>query len=327
MEIKDELRVATVQFNANPRDKSLNLGNMKAFIKQASKQGCDLISFPEICITGYNFILYTEDKQELLDIAEFVPNGDSTVQIQEFAREFNIVILFGLLEKNEEEQLYNTYVCVSPEGFVQKYRKIHAFENSHLSQGNDFPIFDLFGWKCGTLICFDNNLPENTRAYALNGCELLFAPHQTGGFDMEVAGMGRIDISLWNEKEKNKESLEREFSGPKGREWLLKWLPSRAYDNGIFYVFSNGVGLDHDELRTGNAMIIDPNGIILSESKSIDSDMVIANIKKSSLKNTLGKMHMKTRNPELYTILTKKFEGKIDSRKARNELTKNSTIR
>ena len=92
MEIKDELRVATVQFNSDPRDKSLNLGNMKKFIEQASAQGCDIISFPEICITGYNFILYTEDKQELLDIAEFVPDGDSTVQIQKFAKEFNIVI-------------------------------------------------------------------------------------------------------------------------------------------------------------------------------------------------------------------------------------------
>ncbi|PCJ58825.1 MAG: acyltransferase [Planctomycetota bacterium] len=326
MSIKNELSIATVQFNADQENKEINLTKMKTFIESASKQGCDVISFPEICITGYNFILYTEEKDDLLKIAEVVPEGNSTKEIQKLSKEFNIVILFGLLEKTAENELFNTFVCVTPDGYLQKYRKIHAFENSFMSQGSEFPIFDLFGWKCGILICFDNNLPENTRAYALNGCDLLFAPHQTGGFDVEVAGMGRIDTKLWENKSSCEKELSKEFSGPKGREWILKWLPSRAYDNGMFHVFSNGVGLDYDELRTGNAMIIDPNGIVLSESASIDSDMAIAKINKDSLNGTLGRMHMKTRNPELYADLVKEFDGKMDSRSARNELTKNSNI-
>ena len=40
----------------------------------------------------------------------------------------------------------------------------------------------------------------------------------------------------------------------------MRWLPARAHDNGIFLVFSNGVGVDDDEVRTGNAMVIDPYG-------------------------------------------------------------------
>jgi N-carbamoylputrescine amidase len=326
MKNKTELSIASVQFNSDPKDKVQNLKNMKIFVESASKQGCDIICFPEICITGYNFILYTEKKQELLNIAEMVPDGDSTKQIQELSQKFNIVILFGLLEKTKRNELFNTYVCVTPEGCLQKYRKIHAFENSYMSQGNEFPVFELFGWKCGILICFDNNLPENTRVYALKGCEILFAPHQTGGFDVEIAGMGRIDTQLWKNKDCCKKELYNEFNGPKGREWILKWLPSRAYDNGMFHIFSNGVGLDHDEVRTGNAMIIDPNGIIAGESRSIDSDMVVSKINKDSLKGTLGRMHMKTRNPELYSILVKESEDRMDSRSARNELTKNSEI-
>ena len=38
----------------------------------------------------------------------------------------------------------------------------------------------------------------------------------------------------------------------------MRWLPSRAHDNGLFLIFSNGVGVDDDEIRTGNAMILDP---------------------------------------------------------------------
>jgi N-carbamoylputrescine amidase len=326
MKNKNELLIATVQFNADPKNKVQNLENIKTFVESASKQGCDIISFPEICITGYNFILYTKEKQELLDIAEIVPDGDSTRYIQNLSSEFNIVILFGLLEKTIDNKLFNTYVCLTPDGFLHKYHKIHAFENSFMSQGNEFPVFDLFGWKCGILICFDNNLPENTLVYALQGCELLFAPHQTGAFDIEVAGMGRIDTQLWKNRKENKKELNSEFSGPKGREWLLRWFPSRAYDTGMFHIFSNGVGIDHDEVRTGNAMIIDPNGIIVNESRSVDSDIVVSNINKESLKGTLGRMHMKTRNPELYSLLVKDTDKRLDTRSARNELTKNSEI-
>ena len=47
----------------------------------------------------------------------------------------------------------------------------------------------------------------------------------------------------------------------------MRWLPSRAHDNGLFLIFSNGVGADDDEVRTGNAMILDPYGRILAESR------------------------------------------------------------
>ena len=46
----------------------------------------------------------------------------------------------------------------------------------------------------------------------------------------------------------------------------MRWLPSRAHDNGLFLIFSNGVGVDDDEIRTGNAMILDPYGRILAET-------------------------------------------------------------
>jgi predicted amidohydrolase len=43
----------------------------------------------------------------------------------------------------------------------------------------------------------------------------------------------------------------------------MRWLPARAHDNGLFLLFSNGVGADDDEVRTGNAMILDPYGRII----------------------------------------------------------------
>lgn len=325
MTAKNPLTVAAVQFNAAEFDKKHNLDQMEAMVADASSRGVDVVSFPEICITGYNWILYTDDAETLFSVAESIPDGPSTERVIEMAARHNIAVLFGLLEK-DGDRLYDSYVAVRPDGSHERYRKIHAFENSRMSQGAEHTVFDLFGWRCSILICFDNNLPENPRVCALKGCEILFAPHQTGGFDVEVVGMGRIDPELWNRREGNPEALRKEFQGPKGREWIVKWLPSRAYDNGIFTIFSNGVGFDHDEVRTGNAMVLDPNGIILAESTAVDSDMVVAELRREALEGTLGRMHTKTRTPSLYGDLVRESDDAIGTRQARNELTKHSRI-
>ena len=78
--------------------------------------------------------------------------------------------------------------------------------------------------------------------------------------------MGLIDPALWHNRHENPEAIEAEFRGPKGRAWLMRWLPARAHDNGLFLLFSNGVGFDDGEVRTGNAMILDPYGEILAET-------------------------------------------------------------
>ncbi len=325
LERKKVLKIAAVQMNSHETDKATNLGTIGRLSELAATKGADIISFPEICLTGYNFILYTKSKEKLLSVAEEIPGGKSFRRIREMSGSLRISILYGFLEK-EGGALFNTYAAVRPDGTFEKYHKIHAFENSFISQGAEFRTFDLHGWKCGTLVCYDNNIPENSRAYMLKGCELLFSPHQTGGFDMDVAGMGRIDVKLWSNRKKDPSALRRECMGPKGREWIVKWFPSRSYDNGFYSVFTNGVGLDHDEVRTGNAMIVDPNGCIIAESRSTDTDMVLAEISKDKLEGTLARLHNKTRRPELYAEISKKRAGLTDTRSARNTMTRHSRI-
>lgn len=116
--------------------------------------------------------------------------------------------------------------------------------------------------------------------------------------------MGRVDRTLWDNRHANPQAIEAEFRGRKGRGWLLRWLPTRAHDNGMFLVFSNGVGVDDDEVRTGNAMIIDPYGRILAETWKADDDMVVAELDASLIPRSTGKRWIKTRRPELYGLLT-----------------------
>ena len=99
-------------------------------------------------------------------------------------------------------------------------------------------------------------------------------------------------------------AIEREFRGDKGRGWLMRWLPSRAHDNGLFLIFSNGVGVDDDEIRTGNAMILDPYGRILAETWQAGDAMVIADLDAGLLVDATGRKWIRARRPELYTPLT-----------------------
>jgi hypothetical protein len=135
--------------------------------------------------------------------------------------------------------------------------------------------------------------------------EVLLAPHQTGGFPIRYAGMGVIDRRLWDRRRRSPDALRREFQGSKGREWLMRWLPSRAYDNGCYLVFSNGVGPDGDQVRTGNAMILDPHGRVMTESRALGDDVVIADLDPSPLAHNLGRSHLQTRRPELCLPLVK----------------------
>src|SRR5207245_107911 len=81
----------------------------------------------------------------------------------------------------------------------------------------------------GVLICYDNNIVENARATALLGAEILLAPHQTGGCNsLSPRGMKPIDPAVWARRHDDPAACEAELCGPKGRAWLMRWLPSRA---------------------------------------------------------------------------------------------------
>lgn len=85
---------------------------------------------------------------------------------------------------------------------------------------------------------------------------------------------------------------------------ICRWLPARAHDNGLFILFSNGVGADDDEVRTGNAMILDPYGRIINETWAAEDFMVTADLDLSLLAMSTGRRWIHGRRPDLYHILT-----------------------
>ncbi len=300
-----DLRVAAVQLEHAPGDKDANMAKVRSFTQQAAAQGVELIVFPECCISGY-WHLRKLSREQLAALAEPVFDGPSSQALGELAAQYGMTVGAGLVEVTADDTLYNTYVVAMPNGEMQRHRKLHTFISEYMESGSEFTVFDTpHGCRAGVLTCYDNNLGENVRITALNGAEILLAPHQTGGCDSpDPHTMGLVDKAKWQNRDRDPEAIEEELRGPKGRGWLMRWLPTRAHDNGIFLIFSNGVGVDDNEIRTGNAMILDPYGRILAETWKAGDDMVIADLDGSLLEHNTGKRWLKTRRPDLYGPLT-----------------------
>ncbi|UFH54730.1 nitrilase family protein [Spirosoma sp. KNUC1025] len=298
------LKIATAQFENASGNKAYNLQVINRLAAQAAQQGAQVIAFHECSITGYTFARHLSEEQ-MLAIAEPIPDGESVQKLIQIATEHNIAILAGLFEKDEQNRLFKGYVCVDKTGLIAKYRKLHPFINPHLLPGDQYVVFDLYGWKCGILICYDNNIVENVRATALLGADIIFMPHVTMMTPSTRPGAGFADPQLWYNRENDPTSLRLEFDGLKGRAWLMKWLPARAYDNGIYVVFSNPIGMDDDQLKNGCSMILDPFGDIIAECRELGDAIAIATCTPEKLQQAGGYRYRKARRPDLYkTILS-----------------------
>lgn len=295
----NDLRIATAQFENKSGDKEYNLGVIEDITRQAAKEGAQVVAFHECSVTGYSFARNLT-REQMTELAEFVPDGPSTKRLQAIASENNVTILAGLFEKDNNNELRKPYIAVDKRGVIAKHHKLHPFINPNLIPGASYTVFELNGWKCGILICYDNNIIENVRATALLGADIIFMPHVTMCTPSTRPGAGFVDPKLWENRQKDPTSLRAEFDGLKGRAWLMKWLPARAYDNGIYAVFSNPIGMDDDQLKNGCSMIIDPFGDILAECRKLDNDFVIATITEDKLKQSGGYRYRKARRPDLY---------------------------
>ena len=295
----EKLKISTAQFENKSGDKKYNLSVIESLTEKAAAEGSKVIAFHECSITGYTFAQRLS-KNQMLDLAEPVPGGESVQKLTKISEKYDVAILAGLFEKDENDNIFKAYVCVDKNGLVAKYHKLHPFINPHITPGNEYCVFDLFGWKCGILICYDNNIIENVRATKLLGADIIFMPHVTMCTPSPRPGAGFCDPRLWENRENDPTSLRLEFDGMKGREWLMKWLPARAYDNAIFAIFANPIGMDDDQLKNGCSMIIDPFGDVIAECRELGNEVVTTTITPWKLEKAGGSRYIKARRPELY---------------------------
>ena len=124
-----------------------------------------------------------------------------------------------------------------------------------------------------------------------------------------MPGRGVVGRELWDNRHRDPVRLRQEFLGHKGRGWLMRWLPTRAYENGVYAVFSNPIGWDYDTVKPGLAMILDPYGEVLVESQALEDDVVVGLLTPDKIEESSGQRYLRARRPELYSKLVEPQES------------------
>ncbi|MEZ5366899.1 MAG: nitrilase family protein [Bryobacterales bacterium] len=296
-----EIRIATVQFEARDADKAYNLQRMDELAGQAAADGAELVVFHECCVPGYTF-LENLNREEIEALAEPVPGGPSIEALHKIAGKHGLALGAGLVE-SDGDRLYNTYAVITADGVVAKHRKIHAFVSEHLACGDSYTVFGFLGCRFGILICYDCNLVENVRATALMGAEIVLAPHVTGCLPSPMPGRGVVEREVWENRKLDPVRCRQEFNGPKGRGWLMRWLPARAYENGVYLVYANPIGDDGGTIKPGGSLILDPFGEVLVECEKLGDEVIAASLDPKKIQVAPGQSYQRARRPDLYQSL------------------------
>jgi predicted amidohydrolase len=133
-----------------------------------------------MCLTGY-WHVRNLDRAGVTALAEPVPDGPSTKKLVQLAKEHNIIAGTGLIERVNDDKLYNSYVVCDVDGAVHKHHKIHSFISPHVASGDAYTVFDTtLGYNVGVLTCYDNNIVENVHITGLMGDDMVVADLDMG---------------------------------------------------------------------------------------------------------------------------------------------------
>ncbi|MFD8648943.1 carbon-nitrogen hydrolase family protein [Streptomyces mirabilis] len=234
---------------------------------RAAAAGAGLVAAPEMFLTGYAI---GDDIARLAEPAD----GDSADAVAEIATRHGVAVVYGYPER-EGETVYNSAQLISADGTrLANYRKTHlfgCFERDHFTPGEQ-PVVqaDLNGLRVGLMICYDVEFPENVRAHALAGTDLLVVP---------TAQMHPFQFVA--------ESV----------------VPVRAFENQMYVAYVNRVGPEGEFEFVGLSTLAGPDGIARTRAGR-GEELVLADADPGFLAASReANPYLKDRRPGLYGSL------------------------
>jgi predicted amidohydrolase len=270
-----ELRMAAV---AAPfgRDLEEDLARISAIVADARSAGVRLLALPEACLGGYLVSLTgpVEPPPALR------PDGPEIARLAQLAGD--MVVVAGYCELGDDGRRYNSSVCVTGDGVLAGYRKVHQplGEGESYGRGEGFAAFDSPVGRLGMQICYDKAFPEAARAQALDGAEII------------------VSISAWPL------SATDPHPDPAQDRWTRRFDlfdRARALENQVVWLSSNQSG-SFGRLRfVANAKVVDPGGEVLAATGQAAGTAVAALDVAAALEAARRSMgHLSNRRPETY---------------------------
>jgi len=256
-------KIALIQMRCGPVPEK-NFVRAVEFIRDAAKQGAQIICLPELFRSQY--FCQTEE-HKYFELAEEVP-GRSTIDLEKLASELGVVVIASLFEKRSAGIYHNTAAIIDTDGkLLGKYRKMHIpddplyHEKFYFTPGDlGFRAWDTARGKIGVCVCWDQWYPEAARLTALRGAEIIFYPTAIGWHPGEKKEFGRAQHSSW-------ETIQR----------------SHAIANGCYVAVPNRVG--HEAPAGGEGIefwgqsfICGPDGEIMAKASVDREEIVLADV-------------------------------------------------
>ncbi|MGW0735935.1 carbon-nitrogen hydrolase family protein [Streptomyces sp. NPDC002851] len=261
------MRTALFQSSGRLGDVAYNLGLLEEAAGRAADAGAGLVVVPEMFLTGYAI---GDDIARLAEPAD----GRSAEWIATIAARHGVAVAYGYPEQGDGA-VFNSARLVGPDGTaLANYRKTHlfgCFEQEHFTPG-DTPVVqaELGGLTVGIMICYDVEFPENVRAHALAGTDLLLVP---------TAQMHPFQFVA--------ESL----------------VPVRAFENQMYVAYVNRIGPEGEFEFVGLSTLAGPDGLARVRAGRGD-DLVVADVDPVFLADSrAANPYLRDRRPGLYASL------------------------
>jgi predicted amidohydrolase len=227
------------------RDLQRCLDKVVGIIDAAAQRKVDLLVFPDACLGGYIGDFRAPDPDDPPPALE--PDGPEIARVIEAAGTMTVCV--GYAEAAPQGGRYNTAVCVSGNGRLGTYRKVHqpAGESLTYLAGDSFSTFDTPVGRLGMLIDYDKTFPEAARALAADGAQIIAA------------------LSAWPAS-----ITDRASRLPADRQSRLFDLYdcARAAENQIVLASSNQTGIMGNLRFLGQAKVVGAGGDILATTRT-----------------------------------------------------------
>ena len=308
----DPVRVALIQMACTPSTAE-NLDHAAGLVRQAARDGAQLICLPELFRSQY---FCQREDHALFALAEPIP-GPSTARLSAVVREARITLIASLFERRAPGLYHNTVAVLDhesaePDNISGIYRKMHIpddplyYEKFYFAPGDlGFRAIPTSHGPIGALICWDQWFPEAARLTALEGAEMLFYPTAIGWHPSEKSEFGAAQYSAWK-------TIQR----------------SHAIANGVFVCAVNRVGHEYGDVIHdgkeiqgpgdhstasgiefwGGSFIADPFGRILAQASHNQEEIVTATLDPALVETTRQNWpFLRDRRIDAYAPITRRL--------------------
>ncbi|MGB2692281.1 MAG: carbon-nitrogen hydrolase family protein [Thermodesulfobacteriota bacterium] len=172
---REEVKVAVIQASPVFMDKEKTIEKACRLIKDAGRNGAELVTFSESFIPGYPAYYtagyetppheWTDFMIGLQDNSVLIPSED-TVVLGQAAKEAGAYVVIGCNELDDRpgsRTVYNTLLFIDKNGDVMgKHRKLMPTYTERIywgqGDGSDIKVFDTDIGRIGGLICWENHM-------------------------------------------------------------------------------------------------------------------------------------------------------------------------